>query len=71
MKARHVAGARLNARATLEYCNVAIGAKFDDLRQPHIAALLKCANQFRFRPDKPDRDRAREYHALMQRRAKA
>lgn len=70
MKARHVAGAQLNARATLDLINASIGQDFHTLTSAQVDALLKCADQVRYqKPPNANGSRARYFYQRIQRQA--
>lgn len=70
MKPKHVAGARLDARMTLQNLGIAIGSDFHTLSSTHVEALLAEADRVRYRkPPQANGSRARYFHDLLQRRA--
>jgi hypothetical protein len=72
MKPRHIAGERLNARAILASCNIAIGQDFHTLRSTQVDELLRQADLARYyKPANANGSRARYFHDLLQRRAVA
>ena len=72
MKQRHVAGQKMNACATLEWCGINRGADFHTLSSNQVDMLLRAADQARYRkPKNANGSRARYFHDLMQRRAAA
>lgn len=71
MKVRHVASERLNARATLEMIGAKVGQDFFTLRTSQVEALLKEADQHRYRrPPNANGSRARYFYEMIQRRAR-
>jgi hypothetical protein len=71
MKPKHVAGHRVNARATLANLNIGLGQDFYTLRSSQVEELLLEADRVRYRkPRGANGSRARYFHELLQRRAK-
>lgn len=72
MKQRHKESAKSSAKATLAWCGIEVGSDFHTLRTSHIEALLKCADEVRYqRPRNANGSRARYFHDMLQRRARA
>jgi hypothetical protein len=72
VKKRQHSGARLNALAVLQSCGIYIGADFHTLRSSQVGELLACADLAGYRkPKNANGSRARYFHDLMQRRARA
>ena len=70
MKARHVAGVCLNARATLANLNIDVGQDFHTLSAATVDALLIEANRVKYRkPQNANGSRARYFHERLQRQA--
>jgi hypothetical protein len=70
VKRRHEAGARANARATLELLNIAIGQDFHILSSDQVSGLLGEADRVRYRrPPNANGSRARYFHDRLQRHA--
>lgn len=72
MKPRHVAAYRTAARATLQLLNIDFGQDFHTLRSTQVDALLVEADRAQYRrPANANGSRARYFHDLLQRRARA
>ena len=71
MKPKHVQAERLNARAVLSGCRIALGADFHSLSTDQLLALGDEADRVRYqRPARACGSRLRYFHDLLQRRAR-
>jgi hypothetical protein len=72
MKPKHAAAYRANARVTLQMLNIDLGRDFHTLSGTQVDALLVEADRVRYRrPVNANGSRARYFHELLQRRARA
>lgn len=72
MKPKHVESERFHARQTLQWCNIHLGADFHALSSAQVDKLLQAADQARYqKPRQANGSRARYFHDLLQRRARA
>ena len=72
MKERHAKSAGFHARETLRMCRVSVGADFHTLSTSQVESLIAAADQAKYRkPKNANGSRARYFHDLMQRRARA
>jgi len=70
MKSRHVAGARLNARATLQNLNIAIGQDFHTLSFAQVLGLVNEARRVRYQaPARANASLGRYFYDRLQRQA--
>ncbi len=72
MKPKHVEAYRTDARATLELFGIPLGADFHTLHSSKVDRLLAAADLAKYRkPANANGSRARYFHDLLQRRARA
>jgi hypothetical protein len=72
MKPTHVEAERLNARAILTACHIALGQDFYTLSTAQVGDLLAYADRVKYqRPRHAKGSRARYFHEMLQRRGRA